>query len=171
MRIGFIGAGKVGFSLGRYLAEGGVTVTGYYSRNSRSAREAAEFTGEHSCRPLFQVSAEKGDQQEIYRAKSVILATGAKNRPLGLEDEHRRFVCRQLRSAHHHSCRLRRGRMVLLAREGPAEAEYLPSPFGGVPLEISICVDAGCDVQHIISRRENFPFVCRGRSHGKLRCR
>lgn len=45
MRAGFIGAGKVGFSLGRYLAEGGVTVTGYYSRSRTSAAEAAEFTG------------------------------------------------------------------------------------------------------------------------------
>lgn len=45
MKAGFIGAGKVGFSLGKYLAEGGIPVTGYYSRSSKSAREAAEFTG------------------------------------------------------------------------------------------------------------------------------
>lgn len=45
MRIGFIGAGKVGFSLGRFFAEGGITVTGYYSRHRESAQEAAEFTG------------------------------------------------------------------------------------------------------------------------------
>lgn len=44
MKAGFIGAGKVGFSLGKYLAENGVQVTGYYSRNSKSARQAAEFT-------------------------------------------------------------------------------------------------------------------------------
>lgn len=44
MKIGFIGAGKAGFSLGRFLAEGGVRVTGYYSRHPESAREAAEFT-------------------------------------------------------------------------------------------------------------------------------
>lgn len=45
MKAGFIGAGKVGFSLGKYLAESGIPVTGYYSRSSESAREAAEFTG------------------------------------------------------------------------------------------------------------------------------
>lgn len=44
MKAGFIGAGKVGFTLGRYLAEKGVCVTGYYSRNSASAQEAANFT-------------------------------------------------------------------------------------------------------------------------------
>lgn len=44
MRAGFIGAGKVGFTLGKYLAEKGVCVTGYYSRSSASAEEAADFT-------------------------------------------------------------------------------------------------------------------------------
>lgn len=44
MRIGFIGAGRVGFTLGRYLAEHGNCVTGYFSRNIDSARAAAEFT-------------------------------------------------------------------------------------------------------------------------------
>lgn len=45
MRIGFIGAGRVGFTMGRYLAEHGNDVAGYYSRNVESAKEAAEFTG------------------------------------------------------------------------------------------------------------------------------
>lgn len=45
MNIGFVGAGKVGFTLGRYLAEKGVSVAGYYSRSPASAREAAAFTG------------------------------------------------------------------------------------------------------------------------------
>ena len=44
MNIGFIGAGKVGFSLGKYLTERNVRVTGYYSRNPDSSREAADFT-------------------------------------------------------------------------------------------------------------------------------
>lgn len=44
MDIGFIGAGKVGFSLGKYLTERGVKVTGYYNRNSQSSMEAAKFT-------------------------------------------------------------------------------------------------------------------------------
>lgn len=45
MKIGFIGAGKVGFSLGKFFVDGNIPVTGYYSRHPESAREAAEFTG------------------------------------------------------------------------------------------------------------------------------
>ncbi|NBH60347.1 DUF2520 domain-containing protein [Anaerotruncus sp. 80] len=45
MRAGFIGAGKVGFSLGKYLAEGGISLSGYYSRSPASAKDAAAFTG------------------------------------------------------------------------------------------------------------------------------
>ncbi len=41
---GFIGAGKVGFSLGRYFRDNGIALSGYYSRSADSAREAAEFT-------------------------------------------------------------------------------------------------------------------------------
>lgn len=44
MNIGFIGAGKVGFSLGKYFAENGINVTGYYSQKSESAKDAAKFT-------------------------------------------------------------------------------------------------------------------------------
>ena len=44
IRIGFIGAGKVGFSLGKYFAEHDVHVSGYYSRNLDSSKEAAIFT-------------------------------------------------------------------------------------------------------------------------------
>lgn len=44
MRIGFIGAGKVGFSLGRYLKENEYTVSGYYSKSMASAEDAAQFT-------------------------------------------------------------------------------------------------------------------------------
>lgn len=45
MKAGFIGAGKVGFSLGKYLKTGGVELSGYYSLNRESAEEAAVFTG------------------------------------------------------------------------------------------------------------------------------
>lgn len=43
-KIGFIGAGKVGFSLGRYFKEHHMDVSGYYSQNPESAKTAAEFT-------------------------------------------------------------------------------------------------------------------------------
>ena len=45
MKIGIIGAGKVGFTLGKYLSINGVHVTGYYSRNGEHALEAAQFIG------------------------------------------------------------------------------------------------------------------------------
>ena len=44
MDIGFIGAGKVGVSLGRYLKENHVHLTGYYSQNPVSSKEAAAYT-------------------------------------------------------------------------------------------------------------------------------
>lgn len=44
MKIGFIGGGKVGFSLGKYFVLNNVNVTGYFSRTYGSALEASEFT-------------------------------------------------------------------------------------------------------------------------------
>lgn len=45
MKIGFIGAGKVGFTLGKFFAQGKIPVIGYYSQHGESAKEAAIFTG------------------------------------------------------------------------------------------------------------------------------
>ena len=47
MEIGLIGAGKVGFSLGKLFVENGIPVAGYFSRTPESAAEAAKFTGTH----------------------------------------------------------------------------------------------------------------------------
>ena len=47
-KIGFIGAGKVGFSLGKYInerADNAYITYGYYSRNHESAEAAGAFTG------------------------------------------------------------------------------------------------------------------------------
>ncbi len=44
MRIGFIGAGKVGFTLGKYICTKGGCLAGYYSRTFASAKAAALFT-------------------------------------------------------------------------------------------------------------------------------
>lgn len=48
IKIGFIGAGKVGFSLGRYFKVNNIDVMGYYSKNIKSAEEAAYFTATKS---------------------------------------------------------------------------------------------------------------------------
>lgn len=44
MNIGFIGAGKVGFSLGKYFSINSINLSGYYSRSFTSSKQAAEFT-------------------------------------------------------------------------------------------------------------------------------
>ena len=45
MKIGFIGAGKAGFSFGKFLTEHEREVVGFYSRSPETSKEAAEFTG------------------------------------------------------------------------------------------------------------------------------
>lgn len=63
MKIGFIGAGKVGFSLGKYFSEHGITITGYYSQKSESAEQAAEFTGSE---PYHTMTALVSDSNIIF---------------------------------------------------------------------------------------------------------
>lgn len=57
-RIGFIGAGKVGFSLGRYLADNGCTVAGYSSHTFAHAEEAAAFTDSRAFASPANLAAE-----------------------------------------------------------------------------------------------------------------
>ncbi len=58
MKIGFIGAGKVGFSLGKYFCDHQLEVTGYYSRTPASALEAAAFTHTKRYESLTQIVQE-----------------------------------------------------------------------------------------------------------------
>ena len=58
MKIGFIGAGKVGFSLGKYMTERNICVSGYYSRNLKSAEEAAKFTNTRFFDDLKEIVSE-----------------------------------------------------------------------------------------------------------------
>ncbi|MBP5578605.1 MAG: DUF2520 domain-containing protein [Ruminococcus sp.] len=60
MNIGFIGAGKVGFSLGRYFAENGIPLSGYYSLHVQSAAEAAKFTGSEVYYELADIVRDSG---------------------------------------------------------------------------------------------------------------
>lgn len=55
MNIGFIGAGKVGFSLGKYFKEAGISVSGYYSHSSQSSAEAAAFTQTKSYNTISEI--------------------------------------------------------------------------------------------------------------------
>lgn len=45
MRIGIIGAGKVGTTLGKYLKDKGIEVAGIYSQTMENAQNSAEFIG------------------------------------------------------------------------------------------------------------------------------
>ena len=63
MKAGFIGAGKVGFSLGRYFMEHGIEVTGYYSRSPESAEKAADFT---NTRHYDSIESILGDSDTLF---------------------------------------------------------------------------------------------------------
>lgn len=58
MKIGFAGAGKAGFSLGKMFVEKGLHVIGYWSRQVESAREAATFTRTEYFEELSQLIAQ-----------------------------------------------------------------------------------------------------------------
>lgn len=57
IRIGFIGAGRVGVSFGKYLKEKGMYISGYYSQSPDSAKFAAEFTNTTHFKSLQEVIA------------------------------------------------------------------------------------------------------------------
>jgi len=58
MKIGFIGAGKVGFSLGKYFVDRGIYVIGYYSQHEESAEDAAHFTNTKAYRTPSELIAD-----------------------------------------------------------------------------------------------------------------
>lgn len=58
MQIGIIGAGKVGCSIGKYLLEQDVSVSGYYSKSKESVDLAATFTNTRAFDSLEQVIKE-----------------------------------------------------------------------------------------------------------------
>ena len=57
MKVGFIGAGKVGFSLGIYMVSRGLCLEGYYSRNLASAQAAAQLSSSRAFSSLEEVVA------------------------------------------------------------------------------------------------------------------
>ena len=85
MRIGFIGAGKVGFTFGKYITTKMVVskpehiqleVSGYYSAHSESAADAAEFTEtvmynslEELCRSYLSYCSRWTDRRSLEETK------------------------------------------------------------------------------------------------------
>lgn len=60
MKIGIIGSGRVGFSMGKYLTDKKVEIVGYYDRHPERAAEAAHFTGTDSY-PTMEALVEASD--------------------------------------------------------------------------------------------------------------
>lgn len=58
IKIGFIGGGKVGFSLGKYLKENKLNVSGYYSKNVDTIKSAANFTHSKEFYSLLEIALE-----------------------------------------------------------------------------------------------------------------
>ena len=58
MQIGIVGAGKVGCSIGKYLAEHGIPVAGYSSRSKESVDTAATFTNTRAYASLSELLKE-----------------------------------------------------------------------------------------------------------------
>ena len=52
IRFGFIGAGKLGVSLGKYFRENNIKVSGYCSKSKKSSIEASSFTDTKSYESL-----------------------------------------------------------------------------------------------------------------------
>lgn len=58
MVIGFIGCGKVGFSLGKYFSLKGITLSGYYSKLYNDAKEASEFTNSKAYENIYDLASD-----------------------------------------------------------------------------------------------------------------
>lgn len=58
LSIGFIGAGRVGFTLGRYFYEKNLKVSGYFSKTFANACDAAEFTHSKSYQSIKELADE-----------------------------------------------------------------------------------------------------------------
>ena len=89
MKIGFIGAGKVGFSMGKYLKDKGINVTGYYSRNENSSLEASLFTNTNQYKELKNL-VEESDTIVISTPDDKILEVWNKIKNLSIKNK---FIC------------------------------------------------------------------------------
>ncbi len=58
MKFGFIGTGKLAFSLGKYFVSNNLELSGYYGRTVSEAKEAAKFTGSKSYNDLLSLLKE-----------------------------------------------------------------------------------------------------------------
>ena len=86
MKIGIIGAGRVGCSIGRYMKEKGARLAGYYDVDSAAAKEAAEFTKTEIFGSLCHL-AENSEIIFITTPDSYIIPVWNKLKKLSLKDQ------------------------------------------------------------------------------------
>ncbi|CDF57404.1 Rossmann-like and DUF2520 domain-containing protein [Thermobrachium celere] len=86
MKIGFIGAGKVGSAFGRYLKEQGLEIYGYFSKTSESAKSSAEFTSSREACSIDEI-VENCDYIFITTPDDVILEIASHLKHFNLQDK------------------------------------------------------------------------------------
>lgn len=84
MTIGFIGAGRVGCSIGKYLSEEGIRIAGYYDTIQEAASGAAAFTSSKSF-PSLAGLVEESSLLFLTTPDSIIKPTWEEIRPLPIE--------------------------------------------------------------------------------------
>lgn len=77
MKIGFIGAGKVGTSLGHYFSQHDLPLSGYLSRSRSSSELASEFTGSE----IFE------DLPALLKNSSIVFITTGDDQISGIVDQ------------------------------------------------------------------------------------
>ena len=102
MKIGFIGAGKVGVSLGKYFLDGGLHVSGYYSRSWSSSEAASNFIGVPSMR-----------MEELVECSDIIFIT--------VNDD-------QLRSVWEEVSKLKVAEKIFVHASGSVSSEIIQAP-------------------------------------------
>ncbi len=86
MKIGFIGAGRVGWSIGKYLQQSGICIAGYYDPQTEAADSAAAFTGSKSY-PILEDLIFHSDLLFITTPDSMIVPVWEEIRQLSLAEK------------------------------------------------------------------------------------
>ncbi len=86
MKIGFIGAGRVGCSIGKYLQQSGICIAGYYDPQTEAADSAAAFTGSKSY-PILEDLIFHSDLLFITTPDSMIVPVWEEIRQLSLAEK------------------------------------------------------------------------------------
>ena len=132
-------------NLGMEYETGKVTALKRECNGDSAELEVAELSpDEEECsRDIFKVSVEQGGEQKLCRTRSVILATGARNRPLGLKNE-REMIGHGVSYCATCDGMFFRGRKVAVAGGG------------NTALEDALFLAQYCEKVYLIHRRDTF---------------